>query len=44
VFDRVFDSAGNFRVAFRLKQKNKVVGSTSTTVNIRPGLRDGGGH
>ena len=43
VFDRVFQSPGSFRVEFRLKQKNKVVGSTSTTVNIRPGLRDGGG-
>jgi hypothetical protein len=42
VFDRVFQSPGNFRVEFRLKQKNKVVGSSSTTVNIRPGIRDGG--
>ena len=42
VFDRVFQSPGNFRVEFRLKQKDKVVGSTSTTVNIRPGIRDGG--
>lgn len=44
VFDRVFQSPGTFRVEFRLKQKNKVVGSTSTTINIRPGIRDGGGH
>ena len=43
VFDRVFQSPGNFRVAFRLKQKDKVVGSASTTVNIRPGIRDGEG-
>ena len=42
VIDRVFQTAGNFRVEFRLKQKDKVVGSGSTTVNIRPGLRDGG--
>ena len=41
VFDRVFTMPGNFRVEFRLKQKNKVVGSGSTTVNIRPGIRDG---
>ena len=41
VFDRIFQTAGNFRVEFRLKQKNKVVGSTSTTVTIRPGIRDG---
>ena len=42
IFDRVFQTPGNFRVEFRLKQKNKVVGSGSTTVNIRPGIRDGG--
>lgn len=42
VFDRVFQSPGNFRVEFRLKQKDKVVGSGSTTVTIRPGIRDGG--
>jgi hypothetical protein len=41
VFDRVFQTPGNFRVEFRLKQKDKVVGSTSTSVNIRPGIRDG---
>ena len=41
VFDRVFQLPGNFRVEFRLKQKGKVVGSTSTTVTIRPGIRDG---
>jgi hypothetical protein len=37
---RVFETAGNFKVAFRLKQKDKVVGSSSTTVQVRPGLRD----
>jgi hypothetical protein len=42
IFDRVFNSPGNFRVEFRLKQKDKVVGSGSTTVTIRPGIRDGG--
>lgn len=40
---RIFQSAGNLRVEFRLKQKDKVVGAGSTTINIRPGLRDGGG-
>ncbi len=40
---RIFQTAGNMKVEFRLKQKNKVVGSGSTTVNVRPGLRDGGG-
>lgn len=40
---RIFQTAGNFKVAFRLKQKNKVVGSGIATVQVRPGLRDGGG-
>lgn len=40
---RVFQTSGNFKVEFRIKQKNKVVGSGSTTVQVRPGLRDGGG-
>jgi hypothetical protein len=40
---RIFQTAGNFKVEFRLKQKNKVVGAGSTTVQVRPGLRDGGG-
>ncbi len=31
-----------FRVQFRLKQKNKTVASTSTTVRVQPGIRDGG--
>lgn len=44
VFDRVFQLPGDFRVEFRMKQKNKVVGHGSTTVRIRPGLRDGGGE
>jgi hypothetical protein len=40
---RIFQTAGNFRVEFRLKQKDKVVGAGSTTVQVRPGVRDGGG-
>lgn len=31
----------DFRVQFRLKQKNKTVGSTSATVRVQPGIRDG---
>ena len=41
VLDRVFQSPGEFRVEFKLKQKDKVVGAGSTMVRIRPGLRDG---
>lgn len=39
---RIFQTAGNMRVEFRLKQKDKVVGAGSTSINVRPGLRDGG--
>lgn len=39
---RVFQTSGNYKVEFRLKQKDKVVGAGSTTVQVRPGLRDGG--
>jgi hypothetical protein len=37
---QTFDTAGEFRVQFRLKQKGKVVASGSTTVRVRPGIRD----
>ena len=40
---RVFQTAGEYKVTFRLKQKDKVVGSGSTTVQVRPGIRDGMG-
>lgn len=32
----------DFRVQFRLKQKSKTVASTSTTIRVQPGIRDGG--
>jgi hypothetical protein len=41
VREQIFDTPGEFRVVFKLKQKNKVVGSGSTTVRVRPGVRDG---
>ena len=40
--DHVFNTAGDYRVEFRLKQKNKVVARGATEVKIRPGIRDGG--
>ena len=40
--EQVFNSPGEFRVMFRLKQKSKVVGTGQTTVRVRPGLRDDG--
>ena len=38
--DRVFNSSGDFRVEFRLKKKDKVLGVGSTMVKIRPGVRE----
>jgi len=39
--EHVFNTSGDYRVQFRLKQKKKVVGAGSTDVKIRPGIRDG---
>ena len=40
---RVFNTSGEYRVEFRLKQKDKYVGSGSIVVRVQPGIRDGGG-
>ena len=40
--DHTFNVAGDYRVEFRLKQKNKVVARGSTDVKVRPGVRDPG--
>lgn len=40
--DHTYNTAGEFRVEFRLKQKDKVVGRGSADVKVRPGIRDGG--
>jgi hypothetical protein len=37
----MFNTAGDFRVEFRLKQKNKIVGRGAADVKVRPGIRDG---
>lgn len=42
VIDHTFDGPGAWKVELRLKQKNKVVARGSTTVQVRPGIRDGG--
>jgi hypothetical protein len=42
--EQIFRSAGEYRVQFRLKQKDKVVGTGRTTIRIRPGLGDPGGQ
>jgi len=41
--DHTFEVSGDFRVEFRLKQKNKIVARGSTDVKVRPGVRDPGG-
>jgi hypothetical protein len=41
--DHVYRTAGDYRIQFRLKKKNKPVGAASASVKIRPGLGDPGG-
>jgi hypothetical protein len=43
VTDRVFRLSGEYRVQFRLKKNDKVLGAGSTLVKIRPGVREIGG-
>jgi hypothetical protein len=38
--EHVFQSGGRYRVQIRLKRNRKVLASTSTTVTVRPGVRD----
>jgi len=38
--EHVFRYEGTYRVVLRLKQKDRVVAMTSTTVEVRPGVRD----
>ena len=38
--DHTFQQGGAYRVTFRLKQKNKVVASATTNVQVRAGVRD----
>jgi hypothetical protein len=40
VAQKRYQSSGDYRVAFRLKQKDRVVGSATTQLKIRPGVRD----
>ena len=41
--EHTYNFAGEYRVQFRLKQKDKVVGFGSADVKVRAGVRDGGG-
>jgi hypothetical protein len=38
--EHVYRQSGNFRVVFRLKQKNKPVGLSSANVQVRAGMRE----
>jgi hypothetical protein len=40
VAQKRYQFSGDYRVAFRLKQKDKVVGTATTQLKIRPGVRD----
>ena len=40
--DHVYNTSGEYRAEFRIKQKDKVVARGSTDVKLRPGIRDGG--
>ena len=40
VVEHVYRLAGNYRVQFRLKKKNRPVASVSATVQVKPGFRD----
>ena len=39
--EHVYRMQGNYRIFFRLKQKNKVVGATSANVQVRAGSGEG---
>jgi hypothetical protein len=42
--DHVYRQAGDYRIQFRLKKKDKSIAGASTSVKIRPGLGDPGGY
>jgi hypothetical protein len=43
VAQKRYQFSGDYRVSFRLKQKDKVVGTATTQLKIRPGVRDPAG-
>jgi hypothetical protein len=38
--DHRYDMAGEYRIVFKLQRNDKVVGTASTIVRVRPGLRE----
>jgi hypothetical protein len=39
--DHVFRLSGEYRLTFRLKQKDKVISSATATITVRPGANEG---
>lgn len=39
--DHTFRLSGDYRLTFRLKQKDKVIASATTTLTVRPGASEG---
>ena len=39
--DHTFRLSGDYRLTFRLKQKDKVIASSTTTLTVRPGAAEG---
>jgi hypothetical protein len=40
IADHTYRYGGQYRLTFRLKRENKVLGSSNASVQIRPGVRD----
>ena len=38
--EHTYPRGGHFRISFRLKQRDKLVASASTNVQVRPGMRE----
>jgi hypothetical protein len=38
--EHTYRQSGQYKVFFRLKRKDKTIGATSTSVQVRPGLRE----
>jgi len=41
--DHTYRTAGDYRIQFRLKRKDKPIAAATTSVKIKPGLGDPGG-
>ena len=44
IADHTYRSSGRFRVVFKLKRGNRVLTSSNTLVQVRPGIREGLGQ